>query len=469
MAPTAAAGSGGTPQAALSLLLSSNFDSDLAPCVRTLVRILDNVTARPDNSRVRSIRLGNAAFSSRVGRLRGGTEFLEACGFERGGDDQLVLPAGPGLAAALVRPRRLLLQAAVGELGLEAGDIPPPPAAPPPALDPASASASASAGAAAAAAPPPFDPYSSQQHGARGGGGGREPSATERELAALVSKRERLEARLQKLGPEGRAIRAYRPGEATVPAPVPVPVPAPTPAPGGGDGSLLASRMRRMEEERRRREDGPLTTRAMRELESLKRARVYPHASLRIGFADGASVTARFLPTETVGTVASVVAERCLRPDLNPPPPALDLYVAPPRRLLDPGATLDGEGLVPAARVHASWGAAPPAWTAGRDGKRQPGWYLREELFASAAAAAAAGAAFPSSELVAEEGRSGGRKGGGAGGRKGGGAGNAAEAREEAMMRRMMGGKKGGGKKPGGGSGKAGPGGGGGRPKWFKG
>ena len=227
--------------------------------------------------------------------------------------------------------------------------------------------------------------------------------------------------------------------------------------------------MRRMEEERRRREDGPLTTRAMRELESLKRARVYPHASLRIGFADGASVTARFLPTETVGTVASVVAERCLRPDLNPPPPALDLYVAPPRRLLDPGATLDGEGLVPAARVHASWGAAPPAWTAGRDGKRQPGWYLREELFASAAAAAAAGAAFPSSELVAEEGRSGGRKGGGAGGRKGGGAGNAAEAREEAMMRRMMGGKKGGGKKPGGGSGKAGPGGGGGRPKWFKG
>jgi hypothetical protein len=43
---------------------------------------------------------------------------------------------------------------------------------------------------------------------------------------------------------------------------------------GKSDSSLVAARMKRMEEERRKREEGGFTTKAMRDLEKMKKAKV---------------------------------------------------------------------------------------------------------------------------------------------------------------------------------------------------
>ncbi|MCD7451404.1 hypothetical protein HAX54_011712 [Datura stramonium] len=49
----------------------------------TLLTYTMNVATNPNVEKFRKIRLGNAAFQDRVGKLRGGIEFLELCGFEK--------------------------------------------------------------------------------------------------------------------------------------------------------------------------------------------------------------------------------------------------------------------------------------------------------------------------------------------------------------------------------------------------
>ena len=376
----------------LSRLLSSNYDADLRPCLRTLLKMLDNIISQPGRSEYRTIRLGNRAFAGKVGRCRGAVDLLvDGCGFERrisgnsssgiggigggststctGEPDLLVLPPPDedqdqdqnqtAQMVRLVSARHLLAAAAVRDLGMDAAADLPPYQGPPPQRGGGGSSSASNRDAST-----PFDPYQARRTAtgaaaaaasAGSGGAGNSTgdastlSRTEKELRALQAKRERLEKRLQKLGPGGRAVQAYRPGSTgtgnggTIPAT--------SSGNGGGsshnsasasssrgDGSLLASRMKRLEEERKKREDGGFTTRAMRDLESIKKAKVYTHAALRIGFADGCYVTARFLPSETVGAVRAVLKEECFREDggrgldLNLD---FDLYVAPPRRKLD--------------------------------------------------------------------------------------------------------------------------------------
>jgi hypothetical protein len=465
--------------------------------------------------KVRSIRLGNAAFRNKVGRCQGGVEVLESCGFVRttttgsgigGGsgnagdeaDDSIVLPKGDGndynqQLERLISARHLLALRAVQALGMDERDLPAYKGPPP--------KNAAAADAADAAA---FDPYRTHSYNvqaaaaAAGGaaGGGEGISRTEKELHALKSKQERLERRLQKLGPGGRALAAFRPGgtggtggtggggssssSGSVAASL-----APDDHPGTGtargDGSLLASRMKRLEDERRQREEGGFTTRAMRDLESMKKARVYSHAALRIGFADGCWLNARFLPSETVGTVKAVLREECFREDVmmggdgdgggdggSAPALDFDLYVAPPRRRLDEGKRLDAEGLVPAARVHVSWkvGGMPPPPARGQ----LPGSYLREELFRNGGSGGAGEATdFPSAQKLVDDddaagkAEEGGKKRPAAGNGARSAAGTSAESREEVLMARMLG------QRPGllGGSNKKSSGG-GGKPKWFK-
>ncbi|XP_060211135.1 uncharacterized protein LOC132638182 isoform X2 [Lycium barbarum] len=49
----------------------------------TLLTFAKNVATNPDEEKYRKIRLSNALFQDRVGKLQGGIEFLELCGFER--------------------------------------------------------------------------------------------------------------------------------------------------------------------------------------------------------------------------------------------------------------------------------------------------------------------------------------------------------------------------------------------------
>jgi hypothetical protein len=210
----------------------------------------------------------------------------------------------------------------------------------------------------------------------------------------------------------------------------------------------------------------------MRDLESMKRAKVYTHATLRIGFADGAWITAKFLPSETVKMVREVLIEECFRADLASSLD-FDLYVAPPRRMLDPSKRLDAEGLAPAARVHVSWkvGGAPPSSPSAGSGTSRPGSYLRKELFGTSTQVGGAdynAAAFPDAKKLVEDKSSGGKKRAAEGTNGGGGAASSAESREDALVARMLGKKSGllgrKGSSASSGDKKSGSG----KPKWFK-
>jgi len=136
---------------------------------------------------------------------------------------------------------------------------------------------------------------------------------------------------------------------------------------------LLAAQFRRRSEEREREANRGFTTRAMREVERLRKARIYSHARLKLCFSDGCFVCINFLPEESMEDVRRVFDEVLQIKGME-----YDFCVAPPRRVLDDKKTLTQEGLVPAARVQVNWkGSSANLATAGAS----PGSYIRKDLF----------------------------------------------------------------------------------------
>jgi hypothetical protein len=227
-----------------------------------------------------------------------------------------------------------------------------------------------------------------------------------------------------------------------------------------GDGALLAQRAKRQHEERMARENGGMTTKAMRDLERIKKQKVYSHVQLTIQFSDGCKLSGKFLPKETVATVRDAIVQECLV--LHGLERDFDLYVAPPRRLLNLTSTLTEEGLVPAAKIFVSWkGGSTP------DKNAPVGSYLEPRLFGGAASRTSL---FPSAQPIVgsastnnNNSQDGSSEGGDKKEKKG--------SKEEDLLKRMMGGSRGLG---GGGGGSkssakdkdAKPS--GGKPKWFK-
>ena len=225
---------------------------------------------------------------------------------------------------------------------------------------------------------------------------------------------------------------------------------------GGGktDSSLVAARMKRMEEERKKREEGGFTTKAMRDLEKMKKAKVYSHAQIRVNFPDGSNLHAKFLPREKVSSIRSVI-KSAFQPSLVESLD-FDLYVAPPRRLLDNTKRLDEEELAPAAKIHVSW----------KVGGSPSGSYLRNELFSGGSNMAA----FPDAKPIVKQKQSVAASAKASGGTNNSGGGG--PSKEELLMQKMLGKKPGlfGGKKSSSGdSNKDDTKKGGGKPKWFKG
>ncbi|WCJ38033.1 ubiquitin-associated (UBA)/TS-N domain-containing protein [Euphorbia peplus] len=102
----------------LRSLRRNHKDNDAAVkrAFQTLLIYVGNVSKNPDVEKFRKIRITNPLFQDRVGRLDGGTEFLELCGFERidGGkflylprdkvDMALLNSAGLELRSAITNP-----------------------------------------------------------------------------------------------------------------------------------------------------------------------------------------------------------------------------------------------------------------------------------------------------------------------------------------------------------------------------
>ncbi|EYU32685.1 hypothetical protein ABFS82_14G036100 [Erythranthe guttata] len=68
-------------------------DAKVKTAFNTLLTFAKNVATNPGEEKFRKIRLTNATFQDRVGKLKGGIEFLELCGFEKiEGGEFLYLP-----------------------------------------------------------------------------------------------------------------------------------------------------------------------------------------------------------------------------------------------------------------------------------------------------------------------------------------------------------------------------------------
>ena len=99
-APLTPAEVGAAASAAVAGLRELAFDADASVALLTLVRVLDNVLARPADASVRRIRLANAACQARVARFPPAVDALRAAGFcDDGVDDG---GAGDGAEDALV-------------------------------------------------------------------------------------------------------------------------------------------------------------------------------------------------------------------------------------------------------------------------------------------------------------------------------------------------------------------------------
>ena len=391
-----------TPNEAWSKVLQSNFDSCTKDCLLTLLRIIDNLLSKPDEPKVRSIRCANVAFNKKVGQCKGGYEFLYSIGFlpryavlggSGGIPEMLELKAENESREILLRGRQTLVQSAVRDLRMSSDDLPKLPKtvekvpASTQAQPPASTGPSKSRGSAAG-----FNVYKTHSHNMQSAAmGAPDPysdasstlSSTEKQLQLLQTKKDRLEREMQASIEADRGLVAYLPGQGPA-------VAGPSNANSGSaagksDSALVAARMKRMQDERKKQEEGGFTTKAMRDLEKLKKGRAYSHAQIRVNFADGSHLHAKFMPKEKVSSIRSIIKSAFI-PSVGDSLD-FDLYVAPPRRLLDENKTLNDEELVPAAKIHVSWkvGGAPTA-------SSSPGSYLQPGLFSTGGSA---GASFP--------------------------------------------------------------------------
>lgn len=281
-----------SPAEAWSIVLQSNFDSTSKPCLLTLLKIIDNLLSKPNDLKVRSIRCANVNFQQKVGNCRGGVEFLYSLGFvpkfpllmgtASSGPECLELTKEKESRDVLLQGRSALIASAKRDFGMQDDELPVLPKVP--VVDSSSSTIATPVATATSTrnseSTSKFDIYKghsiniqAQQLGAPDPYADKALSTTERQLQNLEAKKKNLERVMQGSAVEmDRCLVAYLPGQ------------GPTGIAGGptaeasveskGDSSLVAARMKRMEEERKTREEGGFTTKAMRDLERMKKAKV---------------------------------------------------------------------------------------------------------------------------------------------------------------------------------------------------
>ncbi len=360
------------------------------------------------------------------------------------GDDYLILSPEAEQTTHLVAARQLLATRAVQDLGMRPEDLPvykPPPAQllgttkrpnpNPPTAD--------------------FDPFRGHRIDFMSAAAGARLGPEENYISPIDYQLQRLQAQQKKLEEKTQQELLDRGLVATLPSSLPPDLSSSTSAltnnirdSDPSDGALLAARQQRLDEERRQREDGGFTTKAMRDLEQLKNAKVYSHVQLRVQFRDGSAIHGKFLPKETLAQVKEVLASCFCVDGLD-----FELYVAPPRRVLSLQKTLQEEGLVPAAKIMASWKATGTPLSHAAVGS-----FLKQELFRQGEVVPA----YPTAKSVVSDGKG-----------SSSSSDNVAEdkpsiSREESLLQRMMGGKSSGSSKDSAKGGNSKP-----KPKWFKG
>ncbi|RLN96059.1 hypothetical protein BBJ28_00018923 [Nothophytophthora sp. Chile5] len=101
---------------ALQLLRDGSFDAVSRGAITTLMKIVTNILSHPDNEKMRSIRLSNAAFNRSVGQVKGGLEFLQSVGFVVVHETQI-------LTLGSVKDCKKMLEEGLRLLYIEADDL----------------------------------------------------------------------------------------------------------------------------------------------------------------------------------------------------------------------------------------------------------------------------------------------------------------------------------------------------------
>ncbi|KAL3668228.1 hypothetical protein V7S43_007086 [Phytophthora oleae] len=312
---------------ALQVLRNSNFDAVSRTAVTTLMKIVANILSDLDNEKVRSIRLSNAAFHRSVGGVKGGLDFLRSVGFAVVSETQtLMLRRSPSDRSVLEESFRLL--------NVEADDL--------------DISSDTRPVVREKKEDPDFDVFKTQitrvQMQPRG------PSTTEVLVGALKSKQDQLVGHEKPPRNATVALEGKR-GSGRIDS-------------GDtfmgnelserSDAQLLISSLKARREEMKKTKN--FRTQAMRELDELKRKKVFQSALIRVQFPDRAVLQASFHPNETIQDVMDHVTE-CLADQYQTS--RFYLYVTPPMQKLAATKTLAELNLVPAALMYLSWSVAP--------------------------------------------------------------------------------------------------------------
>ena len=107
---------------ALSLLIDENSGDERKECLLYLHQRLEKLLNKPEK-KVRKINITKEAFQNNVACRSGGIGFLQACGFELGGGEHLVLSEENEDKLHLMKARRFLRTRAVEEAGLTEDEL----------------------------------------------------------------------------------------------------------------------------------------------------------------------------------------------------------------------------------------------------------------------------------------------------------------------------------------------------------
>lgn len=399
------------PSKALQNILKSNFDTESKEFLQTCLKIIDNMLSRPNDQQVRSLKLNNPVVKKKILSKTGALEFLFSIGFEEKTSSSAVgfdfdqsssrIVTKPEViamnpmredSAVLINIRNEISTLLSKELKVDEKTIRPMPRLPEPKSSYTTKSSNLT-----------FDPFRSSSFSVQAAAvgapnpnsivpdGSSTKSTTEKKLDMLKQKQIQLEQTFQSL--QDRNIVAYLPGD--VGPIVTVNSPGDVILDSKGDGALIASQLKKRMEDKQK-EDAGFTTKAMRDLERMKKQKVYSHTQLKIYFSDGSRIEAKFLPNETVAAVRNIVKSTFL-----PQHQAhfdFDLYVSPPRKILSESKSLREEGLVPAAKLHVSWkigfDKSPVSGSS-------PGSFIQQHFFISSSSSS--GNEFPNSVSIGGE------------------------------------------------------------------
>jgi len=323
---------------AVQAFRAQTWDAEAKVALPTLARLLRNAFASPHEDKYRTLRTSNPALRDKLGGSNAALDVLRAAGFRdqaRDGDAFLVLEDAD--AATLARAHGLVAALAT-ELGCAPVD--PLPAAPlPPPRAPAAAAVA-------------FDPFRTSVLSSQPRAPALEESPVQLRVDALRQKqRELLQATLRRV--ERRPVLVRAPDDFNPRRFARAAAAASTPSEDdSADMQALSLHHKEVSERMRKQEN--FQTRAMRELDELSRARVFPHSVVRVLLPGRVILQARFSPLETARDVAALVAEACSLPDVA----GFHLVSGPPPQRVPLDAVLHEAGFVPSAVFQAVVDAA---------------------------------------------------------------------------------------------------------------